>query len=255
MAKLIKKINNINFYLKKLKNNAINKIVIIPNGASEEEFLSPASIDMRKKLDIPTDHFLILHVGSHTGGKGHKEAIAIFRKAHITNATLLIAANLLSTRCAGLCFVTKHIFNASPKRLVDKNQLIITSLSRQEIVSAYKQADVFLFPSNIECSPIVLFEAMASKTPFLTTDVGNAKEIIKWSNSGILLPTLVNKYGNSKAKIEESVDILEHIYNSPLKRQQMAQYGFLTWKKKFTWKKITREYEKMYLKLLNTNKI
>jgi glycosyltransferase involved in cell wall biosynthesis len=56
---------------------------------------------------------------------------------------------------------------------------MITSLSRIETLAAYHQADLFLFPSNIECSPLVLFESIASKTPFLTTDVGNAKEIIE----------------------------------------------------------------------------
>ena len=55
--------------------------MIIPNGASAEEFLSPDETDIRKDLKIPEDHFLILHVGSHTGLKGHAEAIRIFSRA------------------------------------------------------------------------------------------------------------------------------------------------------------------------------
>ena len=60
-------------------------------------------------------------------------------------------------------------------------RILILNIDREETVAFYQTADLFLFPSNIECSPIVLFEAMASKTPFLVTDVGNSKEIISWS--------------------------------------------------------------------------
>lgn len=231
------------------RKNGIKKIIVIPNGASEEEFLSLKIIDIRKKLNIPNNHFLILHVGSHTGSKGHKEAIEIFDKAKITNATFLIIGNSFGGGCIKYCFIKEKLFNLSLKRFLDKKRLIVVSLSRKETVNAYKQADLFLFPSNIECSPLVLFECMASKTPFLTTDVGNAKEIISWSRSGFLLPTDKDKNGYSKAKIEESAKILEEIFKNPTKRKTMAEKGFEDWLSKFTWKKITNEYEKLYNKL------
>ena len=68
-------------------------------------------------------------------------------------------------------------------------------MDRVLTVNAFKQANLFLFPSLIECSPIVLFEAMASSTPFLVSDVGNSKEIVKWTGGGELLPTTVDRYG------------------------------------------------------------
>ncbi|HHT9147078.1 MAG TPA: glycosyltransferase, partial [Candidatus Wunengus sp. YC61] len=114
---------------------------------------------------------------------------------------------------------------------------------------AYKQADLFLFPSKIECSPIVLFEAMASKTPFLTTDVGNAQEIIKWSGSGMILPTSKDKYGYSLAETDKSAALLEKIYNNPIKLKTMAENGYKAWKKRFTWSKIARQYEQIYKRL------
>jgi len=223
---------------------------LIPNGASAEEFLSAQRIDMRKQLGIPSGHFLILLIGAHTGAKGHREAIDIFRKATITNATLLIVANPSWNRCARHCFLTKYIFNVLPKRRVDKKQLIITSLSRQETINAYKIADLFLFPSNIECSPLVLFEAMASKTPFLVTDVGNSKEIIDWSKSGKLLPTMIGLQGFSHAQINQSAKVLENIYNNKYQREIMAESGYKAWQKQFTWEKITKRYEKLYQSLL-----
>ena len=232
------------------RENGVKKRVLIPNGASAEEFLSAQRIDMRKQLGIPSGHFLILLIGAHTGAKGHRETIDIFRKATITNATLLIVANPSWNRCARHCFLTKYIFNVLPKRRVDKKQLIITSLSRQETINAYKIADLFLFPSNIECSPLVLFEAMASKTPFLVTDVGNSKEIIDWSKSGKLLPTMIGLQGFSHAQINQSAKVLENIYNNKYQREIMAESGYKAWQKQFTWEKITKRYEKLYQSLL-----
>ena len=65
-----------------------------------------------------------------------------------------------------------------------------------ETIAAYK-AGYVLFSSNIECSPLVLFECMASKPLFLTTDVGNSAEIVKWSHAGLLLPTVKDANGFS----------------------------------------------------------
>lgn len=232
------------------RKNGVTKRILIPNGASEEEFLSITHIDIRKKLGIPTNNFLILLVGSHTGAKGHKEAIEIFNKVNIVNATFLIVAHPSWTRCVKQCFLSKHLFNSSPKHRMYKKQLIITSLSRLETVNAYKQADLFLFPSNIECSPIVLFEAIASKTPFLVTDVGNAKEIIKWSNAGVLLPTTIDKNRYSYADIDKSAFLLETMYNNSNKRKIMSANGYNAWKKRFTWEIIAKQYEHMYRQLL-----
>jgi glycosyltransferase involved in cell wall biosynthesis len=235
------------------KENNIAKRILIPNGAGEDEFLAETGIDIRKKMGIPENNFLILHVGSHTGVKGHKEAIKIFQKARIKNATFLIIANKLLGGCTIFCALKEKSFKRSLKRFFDRKRLVISSLSRKETVAAYQAADLFLFPSNIECSPIVLFECMAAKTPFLTSDVGNSKEIIEWSGAGILLPTSKDQsgYGLSYVDIKKSTKILEEMYRDKEKRGEMARKGFEVWKEKFSWEKITGQYESLYEKLLS----
>ncbi|MEK7557923.1 MAG: glycosyltransferase family 4 protein [Patescibacteria group bacterium] len=252
----------------------VKKIIVIPNGASADEFLNTEFIDIRVELNIPKNNFLILNVGSHTGTKGHKEAVSIFSKANIKNSTLLIIGNYFNKSnnfhptfknkiktiikkliyptigCLNFCqTASTHFNNLSNNKKIGK-KLIIVSKSRLETINAYKQADLFLFPSNIECSPLVLFEAMASKIPFLTTDVGNSKEIIKWSNGGMLLPTIKDKKNYSHAQINESADLLNKLYNNKALRERLAQNGFNAWQKKFTWEKITKNYEEQYKKLI-----
>ena len=231
-----------------------NNNILIPNGAGKDEFNQELNIDIKRKLDIPNNHFLILHVGSHTGVKGHKEAIKIFKKAKIKSATFLIVAKNLNCNCTKNCFRSAKFFNYNPiSRLSDK-KIVIKSLSRQETVSAYYKADLFLLPSNIECSPIVLFESMASKTPFLTTDVGNAKEIIEWSNGGELLPTIKFANGYVKADVKASTKVLEQLFYDSERRKSMVINGYKEWKNLFTWEKITKQYENLYIKLLSNNK-
>jgi glycosyltransferase involved in cell wall biosynthesis len=267
----------------------VKKTVIIPNGAGADEFLDKSKIYIRQRLGIPNDHFLILHVGSHTGVKGHKEAIEIFSRAKIRNSTLFIVGNVLGGGCSLSCQRRSFFFNLSPRRWLDSKRLIVTSLSRNETVASYQAADLFLFPSNIECSPIVLFEAMASKTPFLTSDVGNSVEIVGWSRgAGIVLPTDKDKKGyvrfrildwildsartlkkiffNSKpregiveagwfsrVRISESVKILEDIFQDSERREKMAESGFEVWKMRFTWEKIARQYENLYRGLVKND--
>lgn len=230
--------------------NGIKSISFIPNGASESEFLAPHSINIREVLQIPGNDFLILHVGSHTGGKGHLEAIQIFSEARIKNATLLIIGDILPVGCATSCIEAQNIFSSSVKMREDNKKLIIASLERKETVAAYQEADLFLFPSNIECSPIVLFECMASQTPFLTTDVGNSSEIIAWSRGGELLPTLKSVHGFCRADIKGSAALLEQLYYEPDRRFQMAANGYKAWISNFTWEKIALRYENMYEELL-----
>ena len=128
-----------------------------------------------------------------------------------------------------------------------RKRIVLKRLNREQTIAAFQQADLFLFPSNIECSPIVLFECMASRTPFLTSDAGNAKEIIEWSNgAGMLLPTNKDERGYSHVEIQESARILEDSFSDPEKLKDMAENGFNQWKKRFTWEKIAKEYENLY---------
>jgi glycosyltransferase involved in cell wall biosynthesis len=224
--------------------NHIKNICVISNGADENEFMYPIETNIREKLKIPEDNFLVLHVGSHTGMKGHKEAIEIFKRANIPNSTLVITGSVFSKRCYYECKL---------RELFDRN-IMILNLPREDIVALYKESDVFLFPSNIECSPIVLFECMAAGLPFLSTDVGNAEEIIKWSGgSGWILPTTKDKMGFSHADIKKSADLLNHMYGNKSMRAWMGWAGHTKWLQRFTWEKIAKQYEKTYQGVLNDN--
>ena len=227
------------------RKHKIKNTFLIPNGAGADEFSQAIDLSIRTNLNIPNDNLLILSVGSHTGLKGHAEAIRIFEQANIQNSTLLIVANDFGIGCSTQCKRRAQLSKLLPSYRRRHKQLIVKDLPRPETVAAYKSADLFLFPSNIEASPLVLFEAMASQLPFLTTDVGNAEEIIKWSHGGALLPTDKDADGYSHARIRESARLLEKWVDAPAIKK-IGETGHKAWQKSFTWEKITKQYEKLY---------
>jgi glycosyltransferase involved in cell wall biosynthesis len=135
-------------------------------------------------------------------------------------------------------------------KLFGNKKIIFCSFPRALTVDAYRQSDVFLFPSNIECSPIVLFECAAARLPFISTDVGNSQQIVQWTGGGIITKTEKDQDGFSHAVIDDAVKNLELLLADPQRRKQMAEQAFDNWKEKFSWEKIAQRYERMYLSLL-----
>ena len=235
------------------RQHGVTNTLLIPNGAAADEFLPESAVDLRQQLGVPPEQVLVLHVGSHTGCKGHAETLRIFSKARLQNATLLLVGNAPpEDSCQQKCLRYGRAFNRSLWRRWDRKRIIVTSLSRAETVAAYKAADLFLFPSNIECSPIVLFECMAARTPFLTADVGNAAEIVRWSEAGLVLPPAKTQqhYGLSHVHLRKSAQMLTELARDSARRADLAERGFAAWQARFTWESIARQYEALYLRLL-----
>ena len=136
-------------------------------------------------------------------------------------------------------------------KLFSSKRVIFKSLPRNTTVAAYKQANLFLFPSNVECSPIVLFECAAAKLPFLSSDAGNSIEIVQWTKGGEIMPTKKNKEGLCFVKINDGVKMLNEMYANEFKRKKMAETSHEIWKQKYSWEVITKQYEKLYFNLIN----
>jgi glycosyltransferase involved in cell wall biosynthesis len=254
------------------KNVNINpaKFIIIPNGASKKEFTSKSDFDIKKLLKIKEETKIILHVGSYTAYKGHKECLDIFSKIKYTNAVLVFVGDNFKTSEA-IKFTSKiNFFNNIKYKYFYRpwilkaffaylqnafkglnNKLFLVKLKRNELVQSFIQSDLLLFPSNIECSPVVLFEAMASKTPFLVSDVGNSKEIIEWSKAGILLPTKIDEFGFSSVNTIDSAIILDNILINDEQLLNLSNNGYNAWINNFTWEDIVVKYKNLYLELIH----
>ena len=69
------------------RQNGIERLTVIPNGADEREFSVARDPQFRGRMGIPQDAFLVLTVGSLTGIKGHHELAKSFRAERIRQPT------------------------------------------------------------------------------------------------------------------------------------------------------------------------
>lgn len=261
----------------------VESIAIVPNGAASEEFDRSKDLGLRARLGIPEDHQLILHVAGYLSvAKGQAEAMKIFTNSSLSKATLLLICpdfwkpdiyalspkNILKgvysmlrgNGLRGFGFPTQLRLLRRLQRKRNKNkdrQVIGVSLSRKDTISAFLDSDLLLFPSWIECSPLVLFEAAAARTPFLVTDVGNAREIINWTGGGRLLPGLKSndREGSVQADVEAGARCLDELMADPEVREQMATNAHQAWLRHFTWSRIAEQYEQLYSSLLEDKAI
>lgn len=262
----------------------LDKLLILPNGANELEFEASRDPDFRSRHRIDEDAFVFLTVGSFTGLKGHQElagAFATMRLPEGRRAVLVLNGNevqrlergfvsLVRKFCGlvkthGLQQALRQVLgklrgtSSTPRSIADAvNQarsgkmILITDLPRSELVQAFMAADLFVFASNIEYSPLVLFESVAAGTPFLTVDVGNALEIAEWTGAGLACPSMRDARGYTY--VDESVlgQKMGGLMTEPELLSELANVGRRNWREKFTWEKVSMRYESLFRELVGT---
>jgi len=133
----------------------------------------------------------------------------------------------------------------------ENKKIFLTDLPRDQLISCYFESNLFVFASNIEYSPLVLFEAAAAGLPFLSVAVGNVAEIVEWSGGGIICPSLTNSNGYTSVEINILAQQMELLLNNKDEMYRLGQNGRTAWKEKFNWDYISSEYEAIFLRLLN----
>jgi glycosyltransferase involved in cell wall biosynthesis len=234
--------------------SGLQQLTVIPNGADEREFADVDELDtrartLRARYGIASDTPLLLTVGGHTGEKGHALAIEALRRLNVPRAALIVAGNNpLGIGCRYSCRARAAGANALS---VGRKRVLLLKLPRADVVAAYRAADLFLLGSAIECSPLVLFEAMAAGTPFVTLDVGNAAEIVRWgAGAGRVLPTERRARGRVGGRPQDMAVAIEELLADETERLRMGQAGRQAWEQRFTWSKIADRYEQLYAQLV-----
>ena len=266
----------------------LSNFSIIPNGASEIEFEVIPDHTFRQRHEIAQDSFVFMTVGSFTGLKGHLELVKSFCLMVLprgTHATLILNGNDCShthiTRAKllgrfygviktyGWCYAFKHglkrslwkigikVGTKTPQEIAIRanrhykdRRVIVSNFARPELVQAYMATDLFVFASNVEYSPLVLFESAAAGIPFLTVDVGNSVEIANWTQSGQICPSEKDEKGYTRVSHKILAGEMAKMMSNVPRLREMGNRGKHNWSKSFTWHKITTQYEQVFESLL-----
>jgi len=268
------------------KNAGIKNCVFIPNGASEDEFFNlPESRYLRHQLGIDEQAFIILTVGSLNGAKGHLEVarsiskLKVDKKVHLllNGNPMPISANAHKSSLHFLKKLNRRLIKTSIRLVVREflsrlglfktykqkvHEVValinsgryggglkasIVDLGRPELIKCFFEADLFVFASKIEYSPLVLFEAAAAGLPFLTTPVGNAREIVQWTKGGRICDSLTDANGFAIVDPTIFAKEIELMINHEADQIEMKRLGRENWKKYFTWSKLVGDYEKVLM--------
>jgi glycosyltransferase involved in cell wall biosynthesis len=220
----------------------LENLNVVPNGASREEFEDLDS-DFRERHRIDRGQPLLLTVGPHNWRKGHALAIDGFRHAEIDGGTLLVIGNRpLRLGCQWDCrrrALATRIGSGGRKRVR------VLDVPRADVLAAYKAADLFVFGSQVEASPLVLFEAAASATPFISTAAGNAEEIAEWTGGGVVVQS-ERRDGRVTASPEAFATEVKRLWTDDERRSRLAESGRSQWLSEFTWDRIAERYEDVY---------
>ncbi|MFZ0891341.1 MAG: glycosyltransferase family 4 protein [Thermoplasmata archaeon] len=110
------------------------------------------------------------------------------------------------------------------------------------LASAFREARVFVLPSEYEAFGLVLLEALVQGTPVVATKVGGVPEVIEDRRAGILVPP------NDAGALEGA---LEELWDDESKRRQFAEYGRTQVVPRFSWDAITNQLLALYHEVLD----
>ena len=149
-------------------------LVTIPNGV-ETKLFAPPSDEAKRPFTIICVARLIERKGQH----------------HLLRALAQVRVN-----CAHpvrLIFVGTGDAEAQLRELADSLQVAdaVTFkgfVSREQMPPLYREADVFVLPSQQEGMSIALLEAMASGLPVIVTETGGTAELVTQGQNGEIVP-------------------------------------------------------------------
>jgi alpha-maltose-1-phosphate synthase len=162
-----------------------DRVEIIPNGIDTAEYRPRFQPDVLRKYGVDPDRPFILFVGRITRQKGI---------LHLVRAIPHMRGDIQVVLCAGAPDTPE--IEAEMKRLVEDARQrsdhpvlwIAKMLPRQDVITLYSHASVFVCPSVYEPFGIINLEAMACETPVVASAVGGIPEVVVDGETGILVP-------------------------------------------------------------------
>jgi glycogen synthase len=160
------------------------RVRTIYNGIDVDQYSPSPDPDVLREYDVDPDQPFVLFVGRITRQKGI---------LHLVRAIHHVDDDVQVVLCAGAPD-TEEI-GAEMEALVEEakaetgNRIvwIAEMLPREDVITMYSMAEVFVCPSVYEPFGIINLEAMACKTPVVASRVGGIPEIVVPEETGLLV--------------------------------------------------------------------
>jgi starch synthase len=162
-----------------------DKIRVIHNGIDLKEYRPRPDRSVLARYGIDPDRPFVLFVGRITRQKGI---------IHLVNAIPYLKPGSQVVLCAGAPDTPEigREMNEAVERARKETENPIVWIPqivpKEDIISIYTHAAVFICPSVYEPFGIINLEAMACETPVVASAVGGIKEVVVHEKTGLLVP-------------------------------------------------------------------
>ena len=229
-----------------------DRIEVIYNGIDLEQYSPKQDRSVLEKYDIDPDRPFVLFVGRITRQKGI---------LHLVNAIPEMAEGTQVVLCAGAPD-TEEIEQEMTERVEAAREAgghditwIPEMLPKDDIITIYSHAAVFVCPSVYEPFGIINLEAMACRTPVVAAAVGGIPEIVVDGETGYLVP-FESKSGEDadpehpEAYSRDLAEKVNVLMNDAELREEMADKSRRRVEEIFSWDQIAEETLAFYERLL-----
>jgi glycosyltransferase involved in cell wall biosynthesis len=214
---------------------------LVPIGADPKRFPTNEKEQIRNEMGISQDSPVIIFCGSYTENKGVKEIMAVLPELSDCQARFIFIGHDGPLRIP----LEKTIHEAGMENQID----VLYDVSDERLPKCFAIADLLLLPSHREGRPTVIYEAMASETAVLATDVGGIPEQVNDGKTGRLIsPKNTSQLQDVLLSLCEDIDALQAMGQTG--RQQLDDKGW-TWKGHA--KRVVDIYEETIVQHRNTN--
>jgi len=209
---------------------------VIPNGVDMSEWATPSS-GIRHQWNIGRFPWLV-NVSNHTPVKAHASYFSavdrISKTLPTVRGTIVGNSHRAHTWRLGRLGVRGGCwYGCQLQARHDAHVNLRSNVARADVVSAIKEADVLVLtsPRTREGSPIVILEAMAAGTPWLSFGAGCVRE----HAGGLIVSDL-----------DEMVEKLYMLLGDRELRDSLGDAGQRQIMEKHSWDVIVRQYERLY---------
>lgn len=216
-----------------LKHFKINReIEVIPNFICLEQYNYNGSIDAIKTSIAPNGEKVLIHISNFRKVKRTEDVIRIFDivRQKIPSKLLMVGDGPERHRLEELC---RELNTCHLVKFLGKVK------DTERVLSA---SDLFILPSETESFGLAALEAMAAKTPVISTNTGGIPEVNKQGVSGYL-----SNIGNIEEMAQNAIKILEN-------EKTLTQFKNAAFEeaKKFDINSILPKYEAVYERVIKS---
>ena len=178
-----------------LRHFGINSELLLNNAVDIEGFekyVEEPSRNFREEYNIPKDDVVISFVGRLTVEKGIEQLVNSVKRINERRSDIWLLA-------AGGGYLLDKLSETK-----SDNAHFVGQIPTEDIAALLSQSDIFCLPSFSEGFPTCVIEASVCHSFIITTYRGDAKEIVKTKEHGIILPD------NSEEGVYEAItDVLD----------------------------------------------